>query len=226
MGEPLDRVAMDLAELPVTKHGNRYLLVVQDYFSKYVELYALPTKESKHIVEILHNEYFTRYGVPLKLYSDKGREFDNALMEELCDLLKITPQTSCGYNPPVNGMVERTNCTVKNLLRNLIITTNCPATIGKLAEIRCAYNNTVHSTTGFTLHQLKFSQSWEARLPTELFYESIERPRVGNDLHATMTGCWSGMKLVLMRVTMLNYEQLRPCKPGLDCSLNRYGSIA
>ena len=176
MGEPLDRVAMDLAELPISGRGNRYLLVVQDYFSKYVELYALPTKESKPIAEVLHYEFFTRYGVPLKLYSDKGKEFDNALMDEFCTMWKVTRQTTCGYNPAANGMVERTNRTVKSLLTQIdhMIDKTREDWDLKLAEVRCAYNNTVHSTTGFTPHRLMFSQSCDARLPTDLFYETIE----------------------------------------------------
>ena len=180
MGEPLDRVAMDLAELPCSERGNRYLLVVQDYFSKFVELYALPTKESKPIAEILHKEFFTRYGVPLKLYSDKGREFNNALMDELCDMWKIARQTTCGYNPAANGMVERTNRTVKNLLAQMDhVDLSREDWDLKLAEIRCAYNSTVHSTTGFTPHRLMFSQSCDPRLPVDLFYDCGSRPTEG-----------------------------------------------
>ena len=179
MGEPLDRVAMDLAELPITPRGNKYLLVVQDYFSKYIELFALPTKESRPIAELLHDQYFTRYGVPLKLYSDKGREFDNALMAEFCEMWKIKRQTTCGYNPAANGMVERSNRTVKNLISQYDLNTSLDITDWdlKLSAVRGAFNNTVHSVTGYTPHRLMFSQCADARTPTDLFYDSAESAR-------------------------------------------------
>ena len=163
--------------MPETPRGNKFLLVVQDYFSKWVELFALPAKRAKLIAQKLHEEYFTRYGVPLRLHSDQGKEFDNALIKELCLVWGIKKQRTTAFHPQSNGMVERTNRSVKSLLRMTEDVQNSSLTWDlKLPEVRCVLNNTRHCTTGFSPRQLFMSQCNDARLPVDLFYgaETLE----------------------------------------------------
>ena len=50
--EPFQKVAADTLELPITSRGNRYVLVVQDYFSKYVNLYAIPDQRATTVQNV------------------------------------------------------------------------------------------------------------------------------------------------------------------------------
>ena len=52
-GAPFERIAMDVAgPFPVSNAGNRYVLVVMGYFSKWPEVYAIPNQEASKIINI------------------------------------------------------------------------------------------------------------------------------------------------------------------------------
>ena len=68
----MERVATDIAgPFPLTSRGNKYLLVVQDYFTKWVEVFALPDQQAETVAEKLL-EVVTRFGCPMELHSDQG----------------------------------------------------------------------------------------------------------------------------------------------------------
>ena len=75
VNRPNRQAAMDLAVLPHTPEGYHYLLVYQDYYSKFIELFPLKEKMPRAVAEKLVIEIFTRYGVVKKLHSDQGKEY-------------------------------------------------------------------------------------------------------------------------------------------------------
>ena len=55
-GAPFERVAMDVAgPFPMSKQGNKYVLVVMDYFSKWPEVYPIPNQEAKTVADAFTN---------------------------------------------------------------------------------------------------------------------------------------------------------------------------
>ena len=85
---PLELVSMDVLSLePPSGHGN--VLVITDHFTKYA--LAIPTKNqtSKTTAEALYNNFIVHYGIPTKLNSDQGTNFESELIKELCQLLGI-----------------------------------------------------------------------------------------------------------------------------------------
>ena len=78
-----------MAILPVTTEGYRYLIVFQDYYSKWIALIPLKDKTPVSILKGLVREVFTRYGVVDELHSNQGLEFDCAVMKEVCALWNI-----------------------------------------------------------------------------------------------------------------------------------------
>ncbi|KAL5486349.1 hypothetical protein EMCRGX_G018815 [Ephydatia muelleri] len=88
VGTPMQRVAMDiLGPLPVTARENKYVLVVGDYFTKWVEAYPMPNMEAKTVAELFVNHFIARFGVPDVLHMDQGRNFESTLLKETCLLL-------------------------------------------------------------------------------------------------------------------------------------------
>lgn len=69
IGKPWQMVADDVLEVPVSTNNNRYLLVAQDYFTKWVEMVPMPDETATHIVSAL-TRIFCTLGIPKVLHSD------------------------------------------------------------------------------------------------------------------------------------------------------------
>lgn len=169
VGAPMERMAMDLqGPFPESHRGNRYILVVQDYFSKWVEIFPIPDKNGKTIAAILNDEIFCRYASCCEILSDKGLEFENQHVKQVLDAWGVKKSRTSGYAPWSNGMLERSNRVLKNLLRQ-----NVHATYNRwderLPQMRFVMNTIVHSTTGETPYKVWFSRCEEANLPLDLF---------------------------------------------------------
>ena len=156
-------VAVDIAgPFPESEAGNRYILVVGDYFTKWMEAYAIPDQEVKTVATKLVDEFFCRYSLPEQLHSDQGRQFESQLMKEICDLLNIAKTRTTAYHPQCDGLVERFNRTLKHMLSNTL--KDHPFNWEQwLRKVCMAYNSSIHSSTGYTPYCLLFGH--EARLP-------------------------------------------------------------
>jgi hypothetical protein len=64
-----------LPTLPETEHGYKHALVCIDPFSKWVELFPMRTKTSEEVWNVLYSQLFCRFGLPVELRCDRGREF-------------------------------------------------------------------------------------------------------------------------------------------------------
>ena len=82
-GTPWERIGIDLTcRHPRTRWGNYYLLTYVDYFTKFVEVYAIPNKEAETVFRVLAEEVFPRHGVPLQVMTDQGSELENQLLRD------------------------------------------------------------------------------------------------------------------------------------------------
>ena len=84
-GLPFERITIDTAEpSPVTDDGNRYIMVVSDYFTKWVEVYAILNQEvttHSNQKELVHN-FCSRYGAPMEIHTDQGRNFESGVFKD------------------------------------------------------------------------------------------------------------------------------------------------
>ena len=79
-GFPMDRLATDImGELPLTESGNRYILVVSDYFTRWAECYPMPNMEAKTVAKIIVEQFIARFGVPYTIHSYQGRQYESVL---------------------------------------------------------------------------------------------------------------------------------------------------
>ncbi|XP_071109904.1 uncharacterized protein [Haliotis cracherodii] len=81
---PFERIAVDLIGplYPVTDKGNRYLLTVVDYATRYPEAVSLPRIETEYVAEALF-EIFSRVGIPKEILTDMGAQFTSGVMKEI-----------------------------------------------------------------------------------------------------------------------------------------------
>ena len=117
IGLPFERVAMDVLDpLPVTTSGNKYILLFQEYRTKWVEGCALQTIDSKQIAKAFFELIIARFGAPHTLLSDRGQNFLSALMYDIYKIMNVTKLNTTSYRPQTDGLVERTNGTLTQAL--------------------------------------------------------------------------------------------------------------
>ena len=115
--EPFSRVAMDIVgPLPRSRSGNRYVLVLCDYGTRYPEAVPLRTTDAETIAEELIT-IFSRVGIPREILTDQGTNFQSQLLRELYRMLHIEALRTTPYHPETDGLVERFNQTLKSMLR-------------------------------------------------------------------------------------------------------------
>lgn len=168
VSSPMQMVAIDiLGPLPLTVAGNKYILVAADYFTKWIEAYAIPNQEATTIAHKLLDEMFCRFALPEKLHSDQGRQFEAEVTTQLCQFLQIEKTRTTPYHPQSDGLVERFNRTLLNMLSTCSMEHPSDWDL-YLSKLCLAYNSSVQSTTGYSPFFLMFGR--EARLPIDLIY--------------------------------------------------------
>ena len=86
----MDRIAIDVCgPIPVTDRGNVRCLVIADYFTKWVEAYALPNQEADTVSEVPVKEWICRFGIPKFIHSVQGTNFESKVFQKVCDLMGI-----------------------------------------------------------------------------------------------------------------------------------------
>ena len=124
----------------------------------------MPTKEAKHVAEFLY-KMILRYGCPLEIVSDQGREFCNQLVDLLEELTGFKHKITSAYHPQSNGLDERFNQTLKAQLQKLV-NENQDNWDELLDNILFAYRSSRHNSTKCTPFLLMYGR--EARLPIDV----------------------------------------------------------
>ena len=161
---PFQILGIDIMDLPITENGNKHVIVIQDLFTKWPFVFAVPDQKAPRIARILAEEVVPWFGVPEALLSDRGTNLLSHLVLDLCRLLGVTKLNTSAYHPQCDGAVERFNRTLKQILRKHA------ARFGRqwdryLPGILWAYRNTPHSSTGEKPSFLLFGV--DCRSPTD-----------------------------------------------------------
>lgn len=148
----------------LTPRGNKYVLVITDYFTRHVTAISLPNCTADITALTLFNEYFCKFGIPTTILSDQGSHFCNHLMKNLQHLIGYHHIYSSTYHPQTNGVTERFNATfVPQIAKLQDINHNNWDDF--LPAVVFAYNTGIHRTTRYSPYELLFGR--RARLPIE-----------------------------------------------------------
>ena len=156
IGRPWQMVAVDILEVPLSFNKNRYLLVIQDYFSKWVGAIPLPNQKADCITKELV-KVFATYGMPDILHSDQGRNFESSILRQTLEAFGIKKSRTTAYHPQGDGMVERFNRSLLQMLRSYV---NDHAEWERyLPFVLFAYRTAVHASTGVTPFEMMFGRT-------------------------------------------------------------------
>ena len=171
VGKPWEVIAVDILQVPVSSQNNRYLLVIQDYFTKWVEAIPLPDQTAKRIIsELIH--VFAKYGLPTTLHSDQGHNFESSILHQILEAFGINKSRTTAYHPKGDGMVKRFNRTLLQLLRSY--TEKQEEWERYLPFVLFAYRTAKHTSTGVSPFELMFGRSpIQNPLPAMSAYDAV-----------------------------------------------------
>ena len=109
-------VGGDVLQLLLSHCWNQYAVVFQDYLTKWPEVFAVEDQKADTIARLLVQNVVARHGVPQRLLSDRGSNSPSLLVQEVCKLLGTTKVNTSGYHPQCDGLVEKFNSTLINML--------------------------------------------------------------------------------------------------------------
>jgi hypothetical protein len=161
---PNQRIHCDLfGPLKTSESSKKFILCMTDAFTKYVELVALPNKEALTVTSAIFNRWICRFGLPLEIVTDQGREFNNKLSEELYSLLRLHHQTTAARHPQCNSQAEVCNKTIAKYLNSFVDSTTLNWE-QFLAPLMFSYNTSFHRSIKNTPYFLTFGM--DPRLPS------------------------------------------------------------
>nr|GEW91531.1 reverse transcriptase domain-containing protein [Tanacetum cinerariifolium] len=102
-----------------SSRGNKYILVVVDYLSKWVEAKAIPTNDARVVCKFLKN-LFARFGTPRSIISDRGTHFFNDQFAKVMLKYGVTHRFATAYHPQTSGQVEVSNHGLKRILERTV----------------------------------------------------------------------------------------------------------
>ena len=168
VGAPMERIAMDvLGPLPLSHRGNKYLLIVADYFTKWPEAYPIPNQEAVTVATVLVEEFFCRFGMPLEIHSDQDPNFESQVFQEVCKLLQINKTRTTPFHPQSDGMVERMNRTLEAQLA-IFVEEHQQDWDNYIPLLIMAYCSAVHDTTKCTPTEMMLGRN--LRVPADLMF--------------------------------------------------------
>ena len=177
-GATLERVGINImGPLPETTRGNRFILVVGDYWSKWMEAFPIPNHTAATVASTLVYGFISRFGIPQQIHSDQGREFEATIFTEVCKLLQIDKTRTAPWRPCSNGLVENFNRTLGTLLRQT--TSRHQRDWDEHVELATmTYRSTVHESMGQTPNMMMLGR--ELPMPSHLLAQTPEQDAEGN----------------------------------------------
>ena len=112
-------MCMDFLQLEASKGGYHNILVITDHSTKFAVAIATKDQSAKTTAAAIYSEFVTAYGLPTRIHSDQGANFESRIIRELCELTNMTKSRTTPYHPACNRITERFNQTLIGMLGTL-----------------------------------------------------------------------------------------------------------
>ena len=184
---PMDLVAFDYLHLEKSSGGYEYIMIISDHFTRYTQAYATRNKSSVTAAKCFYDDFVLKFGLPGKILHDQGREWENKLFDDLRKLSGVHDLRTTPYHPQTNGLVERMNSTVLQMLRTLTGEEK-KKWHSSLSKMMHAYNCTKHDSTGFSPFYLMFGS--HPRIPMDFMLGEDEQRQTKPKLYTKYAEEW------------------------------------
>ena len=145
-------VAMDLKMF----HGTKLLHMI-DHATRLSACAIVKSKQPEEIISKIFKVWISVYGCPEKFLTDNGGEFSNEDFRQLCEKVNITVKTTGAESPWSNGMCERHNQVLGEMLEKTLADSNCKMDIAVDWCINA--KNSLQNVHGFSPFQLVFGRN-------------------------------------------------------------------
>ena len=176
VSHPMEMIHLDFLKIEPSKGNIENVLIVTDHYTRYAQAYATTNQTACTTAKCLWEQFIRHYGFPQRILTDQGTNFESELFKELCAIASTEKVRTTSYHPQGNGLCERFNSTLLNMLGTLTPEQKKDWKAHLLTMCN-AYNSTVHSTTGFSPYFLMFGR--HPRLPID-FKLGLSREGVGH----------------------------------------------
>ena len=156
--------------------------MITDHFTRYGRAFPTRNQEAKTTAKDLFDNFIVHYGFPARLHSDQGRNFESNVIKELGNLAGVDKSRTTPYHPMGNGMVERFNQTLLNMLGTLEDHQK-EDWKSYVAPLVHSYNATRHDSTGYSPFFLMFGRHPRLAVDAYLGLNSPEEPEVRSKEH-------------------------------------------
>jgi len=167
---------MDIVGLfPPSKSGNKYISVVSDYFTKWVEAFGISSQDAVTVANCIVDSVFCRWGLSSQLHSDMGAQFESPIIKEISKILCINKTHTTPYHSQCDGLVEQLNRTILAMLATMV-NDHGSSWEDHLPKVCFAYNTSTHISTGYTPFYMNYGR--EAKIPADIIYGTpVEQPQ-------------------------------------------------
>ena len=175
-------LAMDLTETD----KKETILHVICTFSRYSIAIAISDKQAETILEALLNNRIMIFGAPdTAILTDNGREFNNQHFRDLCEKFNFSTFTTAAYSPFSNGICERANAVLKEILRKVRSDhPNSPLQV--CLSYACAARNNLYNYFGFTPSQIALGKNPKLPSVENSALPALELPSVSKVVTANL----------------------------------------
>ena len=168
---PNMRIHVDLMTDLRSDEGYKNILVITDAFTKYAVVVPMKDKTAKAVADAIFENWICRFSCPQQIVSDRGLEFVNNTLKELCQLLRIDRTMTSAFHPATNSAAESFNRTIKKYLSTML-EQNTLEWAKWLPALQLSYNTSVHKTTLNTPFAMTYA--FDPKLP----YFDMDKPRI------------------------------------------------